>query len=94
MSTGPRRYKYYPDVARMPVLADQVYCPRRVSFADHAFDGSMYNVYDHEGNIDKAIPLNVRPPIGHYIPGFQGRVYPNGCEPTLYNNRVPQYLPR
>lgn len=69
-------YQYIPNVERSGWLVDQVYCNNQRQFMDHAYDGSPYNIYDHQGNINKAVPLVARPPVNHVFAGFRGTVVP------------------
>lgn len=88
-----QRWRYYPDVEKSGWLVDQVGCDHQIEYMDHAHDGSPYNMYDSAGNIHKAVPLTMRPPVNTVFKGFKGEAIPSNKAPGFYNTTNLYYGP-
>lgn len=85
MSTSGSRFRYYPYIDRADTIADQTDRERQRVYMEHQFDGSPYNLYDHNGRINKGLPLTLRPPVNKVLPGFRGDIVPASQAPTFYD---------
>ena len=84
------KYYHAPDVEKSGFLVDQVYNEGQVEYMDFAYDGSPFNLYDHSGNVSKAVPLTARPPANETFVNFKGTVIPRDKAPNFYSAR-PMY---
>lgn len=85
MNSYEEKYRYYPYIDRSGYIVDQLDRQRQAEYMEHQFDGSPFKVYDHNGRINKALPLNFRPPIGKTFPGFRGDIVRDEDAPQFYD---------
>lgn len=85
MTTTDDKFRYYPYIERSGFIVDQTDRRRYRDFMDHAFDGAAFHLYDHNGRINKGLPLTLRPPINKVLPGFRGDIVNAQEAPTFYD---------